>query len=88
MCTQGFINPLHGIPGDTLLRQSMGRWANRLGGVSRLSSNKLKSWKLTNISSFRIKIEFLDVQVARVDVVEFVGLLVPRQAVGDADLTL
>lgn len=40
---------------------------------------------LTDISGFRIIIEFLDVQVTRVDVVEFFGLLVPSQAVGDAN---
>lgn len=44
--------------------------------------------KLTNISGLRIEIEFLHVQVARVDVVEFVGLLVPRESVGAANLRL
>lgn len=43
---------------------------------------------LTNISGLRIEIEFLDVQIARVDVVEFVGLLVPREPVRAANLRL
>lgn len=41
--------------------------------------------ELTDISGLRIIIEFLDVQIARVDVVEFVGLFVPRQTVRNAD---
>lgn len=41
---------------------------------------------LTDISRFGIIIKFLHVQIARIDVVELVGLLVPRQTVGDANI--
>ena len=41
---------------------------------------------LTDISSFRIVVKLFHVQIAGVDVVKFVGLLIPGQAVRDSDL--
>lgn len=36
---------------------------------------------LTNISTFRVVIEFLYIQVTRIDVVKLVGLLIPCQSI-------